>query len=141
MATLIDGIDWRNKNVLIRHRSQIDGRQIHLTFTEHGQRLVGRLPYNGADAMNELATALTPYELKALEYLLKKILSVARDPITLQRIGPTMSADEPCAANLAGQYPRPTPRPPWPMLTPVHRLSTSPPSTTGTWSERRSTLR
>ena len=37
--------------------------------------------------MNELAGAISPDELKTLEYILKKILLAAGDPITIQRLG------------------------------------------------------
>ena len=60
---------------------------MQLTLTEQGQQLTDRLPQIGADAMNELAGAISPDELKTLEYILKKILLAAGDPITIQRLG------------------------------------------------------
>ncbi len=60
---------------------------MQLVLTEEGQQLADRLPDIGADAMNELAGAITPEELKTLESILKKILVAAGDSITLQRLG------------------------------------------------------
>jgi hypothetical protein len=56
-------------------------------LTEEGQQLADRLPHIGADAMNELAGAISPDELKTLELILKKILVAAGDSITLLRVG------------------------------------------------------
>jgi DNA-binding MarR family transcriptional regulator len=58
-----------------------------LVLTEQGQQLTDQLPQIGADAMNELAGAITPEELKTLEQILKKILVAAGDSITLLRVG------------------------------------------------------
>ncbi|VVN72028.1 hypothetical protein PS685_05090 [Pseudomonas fluorescens] len=56
-------------------------------LTAEGQKLADRLPHIGADAMNELAGAITPEELNTLEQILKKILLAAGDPITVMRLG------------------------------------------------------
>ncbi|MNO09549.1 hypothetical protein D3C81_2327930 [compost metagenome] len=56
-------------------------------LTAEGQKLADRLPHIGAEAMNELAGAITPDELKTLELILKKILLAAGDSITLLRVG------------------------------------------------------
>jgi len=85
MTRMFDRLE--DKAFLIRHRSEIDARQVQLKFTEQGRQLAHRLPCIGAQAMNELAAALSAHELKTLEYLLKKILLAAGDPITLQRLG------------------------------------------------------
>ncbi|MNJ03960.1 hypothetical protein D3C73_1645090 [compost metagenome] len=58
-----------------------------MVLTEEGQQLADRLPHIGAEAMNELAGAITPDELKTLESILKKILIAAGDSITLLRVG------------------------------------------------------
>lgn len=85
MTRMLDRLE--QKGFLARHRSEGDRRQVQLKLTEQGQQLADRLPHIGADAMNELAGAVTPDELKTLEYILKKILLAAGDPITIQRLG------------------------------------------------------
>ncbi|MCU0121144.1 MarR family transcriptional regulator [Pseudomonas sp. B2M1-30] len=85
MTRMLDRLE--QKDFLIRQRSEGDRRQVQLKLTEQGQQLADRLPYIGADAMNELAGAITPDELKTLEHILKKILLAAGDPITLLRVG------------------------------------------------------
>ena len=85
MTRMLDRLE--QKGFLTRQRSEGDRRQVQLTLTEQGQLLADRLPHIGANAMNELAGAVTPDELKTLEYILKKILLAAGDPITLQRLG------------------------------------------------------
>ena len=85
MTRMLDRLE--QKGFLVRQRSEGDRRQVQLKLTEQGQQLADRLPYIGADAMNELAGAVTPDELKTLEYILKKILLAAGDPITIQRLG------------------------------------------------------
>ncbi|MFI8646493.1 MarR family winged helix-turn-helix transcriptional regulator [Pseudomonas iridis] len=85
MTRMLDRLE--QKDFLARHRSEGDRRQVQLKLTEQGQQLADRLPHIGADAMNELAGAVTPDELKTLEYILKKILLAAGDPITIQRLG------------------------------------------------------
>ena len=85
MTRMLDRLE--QKGFLTRQRSEGDRRQVQLTLTEQGQLLADRLPHIGANAMNELAGAVTPDELKTLEYILKKILLAAGDPITIQRLG------------------------------------------------------
>ena len=85
MTRMLDRLE--QKNLLIRQRSEADRRQVRLVLTEEGQDLVALLPQIGADAMNQLARAITPQELQSLEHILKKILLGAGDPITIQRLG------------------------------------------------------
>ncbi|MCO8309211.1 MarR family winged helix-turn-helix transcriptional regulator [Pseudomonas mandelii] len=85
MTRMLDRLE--QKGFLARQRSEADRRQVQLVLTEQGQQLTDQLPQIGAEAMNELAGALTPDELKILEQILKKILVAAGDPITLQRVG------------------------------------------------------
>ncbi|OLF53099.1 MarR family winged helix-turn-helix transcriptional regulator [Pseudomonas chlororaphis] len=85
MTRMLDRLE--QKDFLDRKRSEHDRRQVRLVLTEEGQKLADRLPHIGADAMNELAGAITPEELKSLERILKKILLAAGDPITVQRVG------------------------------------------------------
>lgn len=85
MTRMLDRLE--QKGFLARHRSEADRRQVQLVLTEEGQTLAGLLPHIGAQAMNELAGAITPDELKSLELILKKILLAAGDPITLLRVG------------------------------------------------------
>ena len=85
MTRMLDRLE--QKGFLARQRSVDDRRQVLLVLTEAGQALADRLPVIGADAMNELAGAITPDELKTLEQILKKILVAAGDSITLLRVG------------------------------------------------------
>ncbi|UVK97105.1 MarR family winged helix-turn-helix transcriptional regulator [Pseudomonas sp. B21-048] len=85
MTRMLDRLE--QKGFLARQRSEADRRQVQLVLTEQGQQLTDRLPQIGAEAMNELAEAITPQELKTLEQILKKILVAAGDSITLQRVG------------------------------------------------------
>ena len=85
MTRMLDRLE--QKGFLARQRSEADRRQVQLVLTEQGQQLTDRLPEIGADAMNELAGAITPEELKTLEQILKKILVAAGDSITLLRVG------------------------------------------------------
>ena len=85
MTRMLDRLE--QKGLLGRKRSELDRRQVQLVLTADGQRLVDKLPQIGAEALNELAGALEPGELQALEKILKKILIAAGDPITLQRVG------------------------------------------------------
>ena len=85
MTRMLDRLE--QKGFLARQRSEADRRQVQLVLTEQGQQLTDRLPEIGADAMNELAGAITPEELKSLEQILKKILLAAGDSITLLRVG------------------------------------------------------
>ncbi|AXI62328.1 MULTISPECIES: MarR family winged helix-turn-helix transcriptional regulator [Pseudomonas] len=85
MTRMLDRLE--QKDFLVRQRSEGDRRQVQLKLTGQGQALADRLPHIGADAMNELAGGITPDELKTLEYILKKILLAAGDPITIQRLG------------------------------------------------------
>ncbi|MHC8406678.1 MULTISPECIES: MarR family winged helix-turn-helix transcriptional regulator [unclassified Pseudomonas] len=85
MTRMLDRLE--QKGFLARQRSEADRRQVRLVLTEQGQQLMDRLPEIGADAMNELAGAITAEELKTLEHILHKILAAAGDSITLQRIG------------------------------------------------------
>ena len=75
------------KDFLVRRRSEGDRRQVQLVLTEEGRKLTDRLPFIGAEAMNELTGAITPEELATLEQILKKMLLAAGDPITIQRVG------------------------------------------------------
>jgi len=85
MTRMLDRLE--QKGFLARQRCEADRRQVRLVLTEEGQKLADRLPHIGAEAMNELAGAITPAELKTLEQILKKILLAAGDPITLLRVG------------------------------------------------------
>lgn len=85
MTRMLDRLE--QKNLLIRQRSEADRRQVRLVLTGEGLALVDQLPSMGADAMNELAAAISPQELQSLEHILKKILLAAGDPITLMRLG------------------------------------------------------
>src|SRR5476649_486646 len=85
MTRMLDRLE--QKGFLARQRSEADRRQVQLMLTEEGQKLADRLPHIGADAMNELAGAISPDELKTLELILKKILVAAGDSITLLRVG------------------------------------------------------
>ena len=72
---------------MVRQRSEADRRQVRLVLSEDGKALAGLLPKVGADAMNQLAGAISPQELQSLEQILKKILLAAGDPITVMRLG------------------------------------------------------
>ncbi|WP_321864058.1 MarR family transcriptional regulator [Pseudomonas paraveronii] len=85
MTRMLDRLE--QKGLLDRKRSALDRRQVQLVLTDDGQRLADRLPYIGAEALNQLAGALEPGELQTLEKILKKMLIAAGDPITLQRVG------------------------------------------------------
>lgn len=85
MTRMLDRLE--QKGFLARQRSEADRRQVRLVLTGQGQQLTDRLPEIGADAMNELAGAITAEELKTLEHILHKILAAAGDAITLQRVG------------------------------------------------------
>ncbi|MFJ4195915.1 MarR family winged helix-turn-helix transcriptional regulator [Pseudomonas sp. NPDC089534] len=85
MTRMLDRLE--QKGFLIRQRSEDDRRQVRLKLTEQGQQLADLLPQIGADAMNELAGAITPDELVTLQYILKKILLAAGDSITVLRLG------------------------------------------------------
>jgi DNA-binding MarR family transcriptional regulator len=85
MTRMLDRLE--QKGFLARQRSEADRRQVRLVLTEEGQELADRLPHIATEAMNELAGAITPDELKTLELILKKILLAAGDPITLLRVG------------------------------------------------------
>ncbi|MGF0241398.1 MarR family winged helix-turn-helix transcriptional regulator [Rhodococcus sp. IEGM1300] len=85
MTRMLDRLE--QKGFLARQRSEADRRQVQLVLTAEGQTLADLLPHIGADAMNELAGAITPQELQTLELILKKILMAAGDPITLLRVG------------------------------------------------------
>lgn len=85
MTRMLDRLE--QKGLLDRKRSALDRRQVQLVLTDDGQRLADRLPYIGAEALNQLASALEPGELQILEKILMKMLIAAGDPITLQRVG------------------------------------------------------
>ena len=85
MTRMLDRLE--QKDLLARRRSEGDRRQVQLVLTAQGQVLADRLPEIGADAMNELAGAVTEQELRTLENILKKILLAAGDSITLLRVG------------------------------------------------------
>ncbi len=85
MTRMLDRLE--QKDFLARKRCEADRRQVQLVLTVQGQALADRLPQIGAEAMNELAGALSSEELRSLEAILKKILVAAGDPITLQRVG------------------------------------------------------
>ena len=85
MTRMLDRLE--QKNLLVRQRSEADRRQVRLVLTEDGQALADLLPQVGADAMNQLAGAISPQELQSLEQILKKILLAAGDPITILRVG------------------------------------------------------
>lgn len=85
MTRMLDRLE--QKDFLARKRCEADRRQVQLVLTAQGQALADRLPQIGAEAMNELAGALSSEELRSLEAILKKILVAAGDPITLQRVG------------------------------------------------------
>lgn len=85
MTRMLDRLE--QKGLLDRKRSALDRRQVQLVLTDDGRRLADRLPYIGAEALNQLACALEPGELQTLEKILMKMLIAAGDPITLQRVG------------------------------------------------------
>ncbi|VVO39592.1 MarR family winged helix-turn-helix transcriptional regulator [Pseudomonas fluorescens] len=85
MTRMLDRLE--QKGLLARQRSEGDRRQVQLVLTVEGQRLADMLPGIGANAMNQLASALDPEELQTLERILKKILVAAGDSITLLRVG------------------------------------------------------
>ncbi|QXI30323.1 MarR family winged helix-turn-helix transcriptional regulator [Pseudomonas vanderleydeniana] len=85
MTRMLDRLE--QKELLGRQRSEGDRRQVRLVLTGQGQALADRLPQIGADAMNELAGAITEDELQTLEDILKKILLAAGDSITQLRLG------------------------------------------------------
>ncbi|MFL7966206.1 MULTISPECIES: MarR family winged helix-turn-helix transcriptional regulator [unclassified Pseudomonas] len=85
MTRMLDRLE--QKGFLIRQRSAEDRRQVQLVLTEAGQALADRLPFIGADAMNQLAGAISREELQTLENILKKILLAAGDSITMLRLG------------------------------------------------------
>lgn len=85
MTRMLDRLE--QKGFLARERSAQDRRQVRLVLTEAGQALADRLPFIGAEAMNQLASAISPEELQTLEQILKKILLAAGDPITVSRMG------------------------------------------------------
>jgi len=85
MTRMLDRLE--QKDLLARRRSEGDRRQVQLVLTAQGQVLADRLPEIGADAMNELAGAVTQQELRTLEEILKKILLAAGDSITVLRVG------------------------------------------------------
>jgi len=85
MTRMLDRLE--QKELLARRRSEGDRRQVQLVLTPQGQTLADRLPEIGADAMNELAGAITVQELRTLEDILKKILLAAGDSITALRVG------------------------------------------------------
>ena len=85
MTRMLDRLE--QKSLLARQRSEADRRQIRLVLTDDGQALASLLPQIGADAMNQLAGAISPQELQSLEQILKKILLAAGDPITVMRLG------------------------------------------------------
>ncbi|KAF0865755.1 MarR family winged helix-turn-helix transcriptional regulator [Pseudomonas sp. LD120] len=85
MTRMLDRLE--QKGFLARKRSEGDRRQVQLVLTPEGQKIASRLPQVGADAMNELAGAISPEELSTLERILKKILLAAGDPITILRVG------------------------------------------------------
>lgn len=85
MTRMLDRLE--QKNLLVRQRSEADRRQVRLVLTEDGQALADLLPQVGADAMNQLAGAISPQELQSLEQILKKILLAAGYPITILRVG------------------------------------------------------
>jgi len=85
MTRMLDRLE--QKKLLVRQRSEADRRQVQLVLTDDGQALASLLPQIGADAMNQLASAISPQELQSLEQILKKILLAAGDPITVMRLG------------------------------------------------------
>ncbi|MEZ1316312.1 MarR family transcriptional regulator [Pseudomonas fluorescens] len=85
MTRMLDRLE--QKGFLARQRSDADRRQVQLVLTAQGRQLADRLPQIGAEAMNELAGAITAQELITLEQILKKILVAAGDSITLLRVG------------------------------------------------------
>ncbi|WPP01458.1 MarR family transcriptional regulator [Pseudomonas sp. HR96] len=85
MTRMLDRLE--QKGFIVRERCDDDRRQIRLVLTGEGQRLAGRLPQIGAEAMNEMVGVLEPAELASLEQILKKILLTAGDSVTVMRIG------------------------------------------------------
>lgn len=85
MTRMLDRLE--QKDFITRGRCDEDRRQVRLMLTAEGQRLAGRLPQIGAEAMNELVGVLQPAELISLEHILKKILLAAGDSVTMMRIG------------------------------------------------------
>lgn len=70
MTRMLDRLE--QKNLLMRQRSEADRRQVRLVLTVDGQALADQLPEIGANAMNQLAGAITAQELQQLEQILKK---------------------------------------------------------------------
>lgn len=84
MTRMLDRLE--QKSLIVRCRSDVDRRQVQIMLTEEGKALSNRLPKIGADAMNELFTALEPQELVELERILTKILVAADDQTTIARL-------------------------------------------------------
>ncbi|WP_297834450.1 MarR family winged helix-turn-helix transcriptional regulator [Pseudomonas sp.] len=85
MTRMLDRLE--QKELIVRVRSETDRRQVHLALTAEGQKLSGLLPMIGADAMNDLFSALDNVEVKSLEQILTKVLVAADDQITISRLG------------------------------------------------------
>lgn len=62
MTRMLDRLE--QKGFLVRQRSAEDRRQVQLVLTEAGQALADRLPFIGADAMNQLAEPLAARSCK-----------------------------------------------------------------------------
>ncbi|MGV8917142.1 MAG: MarR family winged helix-turn-helix transcriptional regulator [Pseudomonas sp.] len=84
MTRMLDRLE--QKELIVRSRSDIDRRQVHLSLTEEGQKLSDKLPEVGAAAMNDLFACIEPSELVLLESILKKVLVAADDQTTIARL-------------------------------------------------------
>lgn len=92
MTRMLDRLE--QKQLISRERSAADRRQVRLQMTPNGQRLAGRLPQIGAQAMNELVGVLEPEELVSLERILTKVLLASGDSLILQRLGVQPMGDQ-----------------------------------------------
>ena len=84
MTRMLDRLE--QKELIVRSRSDVDRRQVHLNLTEEGQTLSNMLPRVGAAAMNELFGCIEPSELALLENILTKVLVAADDQTTIARL-------------------------------------------------------
>ncbi|WP_397452195.1 MarR family winged helix-turn-helix transcriptional regulator [Pseudomonas sp. NA-150] len=84
MTRMLDRLE--QKELIVRNRSDIDRRQVHLNLTEEGKKLSDLLPQVGAAAMNEMFGCIDASELALLEGILKKVLVAADDQTTIARL-------------------------------------------------------
>jgi DNA-binding MarR family transcriptional regulator len=84
MTRMLDRLE--QKALIVRTRSDTDRRQVQLQLTAEGQALSDRLPQIGADALNDLLSALDAEELASLERILTKVLVSLDDHTTITRL-------------------------------------------------------